>query len=96
MNYAATCIQLSGVIAAEQSKALKLSTLFACTTLSSSWFQSTVVLGKECGTAKNHCIILHLSFLKTERHIDVRVKNFGRQYGVSGRHLRTYVRFWEH
>ena len=28
-------------------KILKLSTLFACTTLSSSWFQSTVVLGKK-------------------------------------------------
>ena len=40
--------------------------------------------------------ILHLSFLKIERHIDVGVKNFGCQYGVSGRHLRTYVRFGEH
>ena len=47
-------------------------------------------------STKNNCIILHLSFLKTERHIDMGVKNFGRQYGVSGRHLRTYVRFWEH
>ena len=34
--------------------------------------------------------------IKTGRHIDVGVKHFGRQYGVSGRHLRTYVRFWEH
>ena len=57
LNYAATSsclafLQRSGVCAAHNylvlaTRVLKLSTLFACTTLSSSWFQSIVVLGKK-------------------------------------------------
>ena len=57
INYAATSsclalLQRSRACAAHNylvlaTKVLKLSTLFACTTLSSSWFQSTVDLGKK-------------------------------------------------
>ena len=57
INYAATssCLVLLQRIRAcaahnylvLTSKVLNFSTLFACTTLSSSWFQSTVVLGKK-------------------------------------------------
>ena len=57
MNYAATSsclaiLQQSRACAVHNylvlaTKVLKLSTLFVCTTLSSSWFQSTVVLGNK-------------------------------------------------
>ena len=57
INYAASSsclalLQRSRACAAHNylvlaTKVLKLSTLFACTTLFSSWFQSTVVLGKK-------------------------------------------------